>query len=501
MSSPAGLEVADGVRRGLLWSSLNSVVLRMGSFAIGVVLARLLTPEQFGVFAVALTVQAILMTLADFGLSTDLIRTDEPQRRAPTVGMLGLVAGGLLALAMAVSANPMAKLLGSPDSGPAIAVMSITLLLSGAGVVPYAMLLREFRQKALFGIAAVDLVISAIVTIALVSMGWGAMALAVGRVAAQSSTLVLQFVLSGLRPRYALDRQLIGSVLGFGLPVAGANLLSWVLISIDNVVIARTAGPVALGFYVLAFNVSNWPVSAMGNVVRSVALPGFSRTRRCKNDPALVSVVGLAWAMALPVGALLAALAGPVVLFVYGSKWSPSIPVLAALGVFGALRVMFDLVGAYLLARGEARVVLWLQLLWLVSLVPAIALGIRAYGIAGAGWAHVMVGALVILPAYLWAARSVGTSLRKLAGAVWMPTLAILPAAIAGWLVAAQIDEAGLALLAGATAGVLIYAVLLARWLRRALDAARSPEAPIDSRQSSSIDTPTHVMTPGGQPS
>ena len=81
------------IRRGLAWSSLNNLVLRAGSFLVGIVLARLLTPEQFGVYAIALTVQAVLMTLADLGLSADLVRSDDPERRAPSVGLLGLVSG------------------------------------------------------------------------------------------------------------------------------------------------------------------------------------------------------------------------------------------------------------------------------------------------------------------------------------------------------------------------------------------------------------------------
>ncbi len=62
----------------------------MGGLVVGIVLARLLAPEQFGVYAVALTVQSILITVADLGLSADLIRSDEPERIAPTVATLGL---------------------------------------------------------------------------------------------------------------------------------------------------------------------------------------------------------------------------------------------------------------------------------------------------------------------------------------------------------------------------------------------------------------------------
>jgi hypothetical protein len=78
------------VRRGLAWSAASNLILRFGSLAVGIVLARLLTPEQFGVYAVALTVQAVLITFADLGLSAGLVVSDDPDREVPTVAALGL---------------------------------------------------------------------------------------------------------------------------------------------------------------------------------------------------------------------------------------------------------------------------------------------------------------------------------------------------------------------------------------------------------------------------
>ena len=467
------------VRSGLAWSAMNNLVLRAGSFAVGIVLARVLTPGEFGVYAVALTVQAVLMTLADLGLSADLIRTDDVRRRAPTVGALGLVSGGLLAVCMAATSGTVAELMGSPESAEVIALLSVTLLLAGAGVVPFAMLQRDFRQRTLFGIASVDFVVSTLVTVSLLVAGWGVVSLAVGRIVAQCIALALQFRASGTRPRYRFDREVAGSVLGFGVPVAGANLLSWALLNIDNVVIARVAGPVSLGFYVLAFNMSNWPMSAIGQVVRSVALPAFAHGGAPDVGGARLSRgVALSWSLALPSGMALAALASPLVSVVYGERWLDAVPVLAALGLFGALRVVFDLEVAYLLARGSSRAVLLVQLVWFVALVPAIVVGTRLWGIAGAGWAHLVVSVAVIFPAYLLVLRRAGVHLRPLLAALWRPVPAAVLAGAAGWWVSRQCDSALLALALGCAAGAVVYAALLGSWLRRTLRESRPGELP-----------------------
>jgi len=466
------------VRGALGWSTISTLILRVGTFVVGIVLARILSPEQFGVFAVALTVQAVLITLADLGLSADLIRTAEPRRIAPTVATLGLVAGAVMTAGMALSAHSLASLLGSPAAGDVIVVLSFTLVLGGAGLVPYAMLQRRFQQKRLFLIAVIDFIVGTTITLVLLWAGWGVMALAVGRVAAQSVTLILQFALSGERPRYGIDPTVVRPVLAFGLPIAAANLLSWALLNIDNVVISRISGPVALGFYFLAFNISSWPMSALGQIVRSIALPTFSRSVVARNDPSLATATSLTWAVALPAGAFLALLSGPLIAIVYGDKWAAAAPVLAALGLFGAVRAIFDLIVAYLLSRGASRVVLVIQVLWFVLLVPATILSTLWWGIEGAAWSHLAVSLAIVLPAYLIAARRSGANIRLVLSNGWQPVTAMIPAGLTVLGATLLLRNDLWALIVGGCAGGAIYLLLMFRWVRGRIPPASSPPAP-----------------------
>jgi O-antigen/teichoic acid export membrane protein len=475
MSAGTGDSIAGDVRRGLVWSSLNSLVLRLGSLVLGMVLARLLVPADFGVYAIALTVQSVLLTLVDLGLSTDLVRAEDPAKRAPTVATVSLASGVVLALTMTATAGPIAGLMGVPQAAPVITVLVWTLPISGAGVVPFAKLQRDFQQRKLFASSVVDFIVSTIVTIGLIALGMGPMALAIGRVAAQSSATSLQFVLARVRPRFGLDRAVARSALAFGVPLAGANLLSWALLNIDNVTISRVAGTTALGLYVLAFNISSWPMSAIGQAVRSVSLAGFSRAKGHDGDGGLVMALSLTWAAALAAGVLLAALAQPLVALLYGARWSQSATVLAALGLFGALRVALDLLATYLIARGAARLVLYVQILWFSSLVPAVVIGTHWKGIAGAGWAHVAVAALLILPAYAVAIVRLGGHATALVQAMWLPTAAAVPTWLVAHSVAGALSQPFLAIAAGGLAGLATYAALCHRWLRRLVPDLRMP--------------------------
>jgi PST family polysaccharide transporter len=468
------------VRRGLAWGFVNSITMRLATLTLGIILARLLTPDAFGAFAVALTVQTILINFADLGMSADLIRNREWQRRVPTVSSISLLAGGALSAAMIAGAPALASTLGSDEAAPVIAVMSLSLVIAAAGVAPFAAIQREFQQSRYFFIVLTSFLLGSGVTVLLIAgFGWGAMALAVGKLVEQTCSVGLQFGLTRTTPRFGLDRSVARSALAFGLPVCGANALSWLVLNVDYIVIGHTAGAVALGLYVLAFNISSWPVNALVQAVRNVALPGFSRLDRTKSAESFVSSFALVLAAGLLVGVLLGPLARPVVSFVYGPIWLGSAGALGVLALFGALRVVFDLMATFLIARGASRPVLLVQMAWVAALVPVMVLGVNARGLVGAGIAHLVVALAVVLPAYTLTLTRYGVPFMALVRAAAPPVGAAMVAAAAVWATTQATDVAWQTLVLGSAVGILVYLALLQRWLRSRL----SSSWPTDQQQ------------------
>jgi O-antigen/teichoic acid export membrane protein len=444
--------------------------MRLATLVLGIVLARLLTPEAFGAFAVALTVQTILINFADLGMSADLIRSPDWRRRAPTVSSISLLAGVLLSAAMIAAAPTLASSLGSEQSAPVIAVMSLSLVIAASGVAPFATIQREFQQSRFFFVVATSFFVGSGLTVLLiVGFGWGAMALAVGKLVEQTCSVGLQFALTRTRPRFGFDRSVARGALAFGLPVCGANALSWLVLNVDYIVIGRTAGAVALGLYVLAFTVSSWPVNALVQAVRNVALPGFSRLDRTDSAESFVSSFALLLTPGLLVAAVLAPLAVPAVIFVYGPAWLGSAGALGVLAVFGVMRVIFDLMATFLIARGASKPVLLVQVAWVVALVPAMVVGVHTRGIVGAGIAHLVVGFVVVLPAYAIALRRQGVSLLAMVRAAVPPVAAALVAGAAVCVSTQAVDVPWRALVIGGSIGLLLYLALLHRWLRSRL--------------------------------
>ena len=241
-------------------------------------------------------------------------------------------------------------------------------------------------------------------------------------------------------------------------------MLLLAIVNVDSVVVSRVLGVSALGFYVLAFNVANWPWTLLSMSIRQVSLPAFSRL---SDDPkelelAFAHSLTLAGGLAVLGGVLLAALAGPLIGILYGSKWLPAVAALQWLALFGALRVVLELCYDLLIATGRAGSLVRLQLGWLAALVLALPLGAHIGGIAGVAAAQGIVAAAFVLPLNMLLLVRAGIRLGPLARCLQPVGLAALAGGAVA-LLAHQVEiPDGVALGAG---GLLVTAVYGATFL------------------------------------
>lgn len=472
----AGLEgIGARAARGALWSGANALMMKLAGIAVMVVVVRLVTPHEFGVFAAALVVHAIVSSFGELGLSSCVARRDlDPERVASTVALLAIASSFVLAGGMALAADPLARLLGAPEAAAPIRVLAIAVVLGGVFTVPGALLVREFRQGKVFLASAAAFVPGNLVLVLLALQGDGAMAFAWSRVVSQlvSGIVMALSVDRTYWPR--LRRAEVGPVLRFGLPLAGANLLGYSLLNADYAIIGAFLGPVELGIYTLAFTVASWSTSVMSSTINSVAMPAFSALGAGSAElrAFLARTSRLVALIAFPVTALTLVLAGELVAVLYGGTWAPAAPVLRVLALYGGVFALSLLLSNLLVGQGRAGAVFGVQAVWLVLLIPAVGLSLGPFGLTGAAWVHVAVIVAVIMPLYLRAVRgSVPAPGRLLLRAAAAPAGA---AAAAAALALAAVSFAGEdlgRLLLGGFAGCVGYLAFSAPMLRRVLPA------------------------------
>ena len=463
--------VGRRVGTGALWSALNAATLRVATFLVTLIVARLVAPYEFGVFTVAVTVFTVAMSFAELGVSFAIVREHQRSPQiAPTVFTISLANAAALALAMVVFAPFLARQLGSADAASAIRVLALYVLLSGFSAVPRALMNRDFMQRRRFVVDAAFFVTSTAVMLVLVMLGHPVMGLAISRVAGQLVTVIMIMWMAPERYWPGFRWHEARALLSFGLPLAASNMLILVIANVDFMVVGHMLGARQLGFYNLAFGISGWPVSVFSAVLISVTLPTLSRVRDSPREltghlgAGLSAVVSLSF----PVCALCSVLAGPLIDTVYGTRWHPASTALIVLSIFGAARTVLTLFSDLTVALGMTRRLMYIQLAWLAALIPAMIFCVGRWGIMGAGIAHAVVVVPVVIPLYLITVRRATTiTARTMRDALVRPLVASLAAAAIAYGATLLVNGAVPKLLLGLVLGVLTYWVLARRWLIR----------------------------------
>lgn len=454
------------VRSGALWNVGTTMLFRLGSIGVTAVVARILGPHDFGVFAVATTVFTIVSAFGEFGVTSCLARADlDVDALAPTLWTVSLAASLALAGGLYEFAGPIAASLGSRDAARPVQVMALVLVIWGASAVPTAQCVRDFRQDKLFLANAVSYIPSTVVLLLLAEHGSGAMAFAWSRVVGQAISCAVVLISVPKLHRPWLKRGALAVLFKFGLPLAAANFIGFVLQNVDYALIGRFIGPVMLGTYVVAFNAASWSSTLLGSVLNTVSLPAFSRVKHdsARLKVAMADSVRTVTLIAAPLCALAMALARPIILTLYGARYVPASPVLSILAFYGAMSVLGLLFSSMLAALGKSKFVLFVQLIWLVGLFPAMYLGIRERGIVGAAIAHLVIIGPVVLPCYLIALkRATGVRLAVLIRSALHPFGAAMISAFLAWLANAQFADPVVQLAAGLAAGGVSYVILTA---------------------------------------
>jgi lipopolysaccharide exporter len=459
-------QLAASVRRGAVWSVASTIALRFGSIAATAVVAHILDRQDFGVFTVALTALMIVTSFGELGVASCLVRADlDIDLLAPTMVTVSLISGLILAGVLVEFALPIATALGSAAAAAPVRIMAISAVLAGVFAVPNAQLSRDFQQDKLFMSNLVAFVPSTAILLLMAKSGSGAMAFAWSRIVGQIVAGGIQYTAVSRRYRPGLARAALGTLVRFGLPLGGANFVGYVLLNVDYAFVGHLMGAVALGVYVLGFNVASWPVTLLSSMIGSISMPAISRVKDNVQRLRAAIIAGVR-ALALvvaPICALSVAFAHQLVATIYGAKWASAAGVLIILAFYGGISIICMLFANIISGLGRSRSLLVVQLVWLAALVPAMAEGVRRDGIDGAAAAHLAVIAPVVLPCYVFVLkRTTRMSLFSVLRAVLPPVVTAAAAAVAAVRIADQLSGPQLQLVVGLVTGGLAYGLVMA---------------------------------------
>jgi PST family polysaccharide transporter len=390
----------DPQSRTAVRGSLVTVAGQGGRFAVQavglLVLARLLTPDDFGLMAMVLAVAGVASVIGDAGLSlAALASRDLSDDQRSGLFWLNAALGILTAGVLAGLAPVLANFFDRPLLEGLTYAMAPSFAILGLSVQFRAHINRELRFAALALIDVSSQALALGLAVVLAVSGAGVWSIAAQHVGAAVLTLIGSVCVARWRPRWPRTWATTWPLLRFGSNNLGAQVLNYLSINIPAIVLGRVAGPTELGFYNRAYALFALPMTQLAAPLTRVALPMLARRRDDAALPGILVRAHVLLCYTLVAGfAVLAALAEPLVLVLLGPTWDRSVPifrVLAVAGVFQALAYVYY--WAYL-ASGRAG---WQLLAAIPGRVVMIAGSFVAASSGGVGVAALIAIGMVIL--------------------------------------------------------------------------------------------------------
>lgn len=381
MSSNLKLKSIKAVK----WTLIEAVGLRGVQFVVGVILARLLRPEQFGLIGMLLVFMALAQVFLDSGFGAALIqKQDITPIDVSSIFYFNILIGLIAVVCLYGFAPWVAAFYAQPILTPLLRLMSLALVINAFGLVQNVLIRKALDFKTETKVSLIASIISGIIGVTMAYQGFGVWSLAAQQLSAGIIRTALLWVFNRWRPIWGFSLQSLRAMFGFGSKLLCANLLQVFFENIYYIVIGKAFSPTQLGYYTRADNLQKMPSQTLSAVMLKVAFPVFSTIQndliRVKRGMR-IATANMAF-INFPVMIGLALVARPLISVLLTDKWLPSVPYLQALCLVGLIYPMQLINMSVLQSLGRSDLYLRLQfivkLLIVVNIVLTLRFGIMA---------------------------------------------------------------------------------------------------------------------------
>lgn len=372
-SAPRPQRLTAAAVSGMGWSYSTTVGIAAIQLVYVTVMARLLDPVAFGIYAIAMLTVTMGNSFARMGLSQALIQLSVISRDDVRASATAGAVLGLLIFAVQWAAAPwVSRFFEEPDAIPILRAMGAHFIFLGLGVTSEGLLRRDlrFRQLSLAQFASYTIGYG-VVGISLALLGAGVWSLACAVLTAQFLATTLQYVLTRHPLRPVLEVRRFGHLYGFGARISVLSLLEFFGRQFDTFAVGRYTSTALLGQYNRAFVVVNLPMSQqVSKAITRVIFPGFSKIQEdtVRLTRAYLSVLTLGGTLIFSVGAGMSVAAREIVLVVLGGQWDVAVALVPYFALAVSFNIMTKFAELVCEARAELNKVLVVQMTYLFAL-------------------------------------------------------------------------------------------------------------------------------------
>nr|WP_313257450.1 MOP flippase family protein [Serratia bockelmannii] len=425
---------------GAKWTAFSTAcIVGIGLLQMAI-LARLIGPKEFGLLSAAMVIIALADTLSDFGISNSIIqKKDISQDELTSLYWFNVGVGFLVFLIFFVCGKQIAAFLNLPGLNKLIELISIAFLFIPHGQQYRALLQKELEFSIIGKVEAISFLLGFLFTVCIAFYYPFAISAIWGYLINAASRTVLFYVhgVKMYKPTLSFSLYKIKGNLKFGAYLTADNLVNFINVNISTVVLAKLLGPIAVGGYNLAYNMTVIPPMKLNPIITRVLFPAFSKIqddieKLRLNFYKLLSLVGI---INFPLLLGLMLVSDNFVLFAFGEKWKFIIPTMQVLCVVGLLRSIGNPIGALLMAKARVDISFKFNVFKTVLFLPTLYIGGLYYGVEGVAIGFLIVQIVNTFLSYFILIKPVlGNSYREYLLSLLIPLKISLPMLMSVWL-------------------------------------------------------------------
>lgn len=373
------MSLTDKTITGIKWSFVDSFANQGMQFIIGIVLARLLSPKEFGLIGIMMVVITISQAFVDSGFSQALIRKNDCREEDySTVFYFNLLVGVLFYFILFFSAGLIGDFFKEPQLFYLIRVLGIIVIINCIGLIQRTILIKKINFKLQAKISIISTITSGTIGIWMAYTGWGVWSLVWKTLSQNLITTILLWLLNGWKPLLVFSMASFKEMFSFGSRLLTTGLIDALHRNIYNIVIGRFFSVVELGYYSRADEFCNMPSANLYTIINRVTYPALvtvqNDNEKLKKGYKKLIKGTMLISFVFMIG--MAVVAEPLILTLIGNKWLPSVPYLQLLCLVGMLWPLHAFNLDVVLIKGRSDLFLQIDVVKRILTIPTIIIGI-----------------------------------------------------------------------------------------------------------------------------
>jgi len=376
------------------------ILTRILSFLKIAVLARVLTPAQFGIFGIATLVLAFLEMLTETGINIILIQSKkEIEEYVSSAWVVSIIRGTFIGLCIAISSPLIASFFNTPSAAGILLLISIVPFIRGFINPSEVKLQKDLKFRYEFWFRTSIFAFDALVAVILVVLTHSVFSLVWGLIAGALLELIISFTLMKPLPRLSIRRDYFNEIFHKGKWITAYGIFNYIAQNGDNLTVGKVMGASSLGIYAMAYNISTLPISEITDVVSKVVFPVYTKisgdVQRLKS--AFFKSTLIIAVSTVGIGAVLFFFPSQVIHIILGDKWLSAAPVLRVLAMYGVLRAISGSASSLFLGVERQRYVTNMTFIRFVGLAVTIYPSVRIFGLVGAAYSA-LISVIIEIP-------------------------------------------------------------------------------------------------------